>query len=65
MSTPAFQQGILGHERALLCNVVGAVLEEGRGHRPDPTMRDLGSVSAQSARSDSTGSTRVARKAGK
>ena len=39
MSTPAFLQGTLGHERGLFCNVVGAVLEEGRGHRPDPKAR--------------------------
>ncbi len=39
MSTPAFLQGILGHERGLFCNVVGAVPEEGRGYRPDPKAR--------------------------
>ena len=39
MSTPAFLQGILGHERGLFRNVVSAVLEEGRGHRPDPKAR--------------------------
>ena len=39
MSTPMFLQGILGHERGLFRNVVGAVLEEGRGHRPDPKAR--------------------------
>ena len=39
MSTPAFLQGILGHERGLFCNVVGAVLEEGRGQRADPKAR--------------------------
>ena len=39
MSTPAFLQGILGHERGLFSNVVSAVPEEGRGHRPDPKAR--------------------------
>jgi hypothetical protein len=39
MSTPAFLQGILGHERGLFRNVVSAVLEEGQGHRPDPKAR--------------------------
>ncbi len=39
MSTPAFLQGILGHERVLFSNVVGAVLEEGRGQRADPKAR--------------------------
>jgi len=39
MSTPAFLQGMLEHERGLFCNVVGAVLEDGRGHRPDPKAR--------------------------
>ena len=39
MSTPAFLQGVLGHERGLLHNVVGAVPEEGRGHRPDSKAR--------------------------
>ena len=39
MSSPAFLRGVLEHERGLFCNVVGAVLEEGRGHRPDPKAR--------------------------
>ena len=39
MSSPAFLQGILGHERGLFCNVVGAVPEEGRQHRADPKAR--------------------------
>lgn len=39
MSTPAFLQGVLGHERGLFRNVISAVLEEGRGHRPDPKAR--------------------------
>jgi hypothetical protein len=39
MNSPALLQGILGHERGLFCNVVGAVPEEGRQHRADPKAR--------------------------
>ncbi len=39
MNSPAFLQGILGHERGLFCNVVGAVPEDGRQHRADPKAR--------------------------
>lgn len=39
MSTPAFLQGMLAHERELFCNVVGAVPESGRDHRADPKAR--------------------------
>jgi uncharacterized damage-inducible protein DinB len=39
MSTPAFLQGILAHERPLFCNVVRAVPEDGRGYRCEPRAR--------------------------
>ncbi len=39
MSSPAFLQGILSHERGLFCNVVGAVPEDGRDYRCDPKAR--------------------------
>ena len=39
MSSPAFLQGILGHERGLFCNVVAAVPEDGRQRRADPKAR--------------------------
>jgi hypothetical protein len=39
MSSPAFLQGILSHERGLFCNVVGAVPEDGREYRCDPKAR--------------------------
>ena len=39
MSSPAFLQGILSHERGLFCNVVGAVPEERRDHRCEPKAR--------------------------
>lgn len=39
MSTPAFLQGFLSHERSLFVNVVKAVTEEGKEHRPDPRSR--------------------------
>ncbi len=44
MSTPAFLQGILGHDRGLFCNVVGAVPEDGRGYRPDPKARSAEAI---------------------
>ena len=39
MSTPAFFQSFLASERSLFKNVLGAVLEEGLEHRPDPKAR--------------------------
>ncbi len=39
MSTPAFLQSILTHERGLFVNVVNAVVEDGLDHRPDPKAR--------------------------
>lgn len=39
MSSPAFLQGILTHERGLFCKVVGAVPEEGRAYRCEPKAR--------------------------
>jgi uncharacterized damage-inducible protein DinB len=44
MSTPAFLQGILGHDRGLFCKVVGAVPEDGRGYRPDPKARSAEAI---------------------
>ncbi len=39
MSTPAFFKSFLEHERGLFGNVIGAVLEDGLDHRPDPKSR--------------------------
>ncbi len=39
MSTPAFLQNMLTHERGLFVNVVNAVVEDGLEHRPDPKAR--------------------------
>ena len=39
MSTPAFLQSLLTHERGLFGKVAGAVLEDGLEHRPDPKAR--------------------------
>ena len=39
MSTPAFLQNFLTHERTLFVNVASAVLPEGLDYRPDPKSR--------------------------
>ena len=39
MSTPAFFQSFLAHERGLFANVIGAVVEDGLEHRADPKAR--------------------------
>jgi len=39
MSTPAFLQGFLGHERGLFCNVVAASPDDKMDYRPDPKAR--------------------------
>ena len=44
MSSPAFLQGILGHDSGLFCNVVGAVPEDGRDYRADPKARSAEAI---------------------
>lgn len=39
MSNVAFFQSVLAQERGLFVRVVGAVLDDGLGHRPDPKAR--------------------------
>ncbi len=39
MSTPAFFQSFLGHERGLFSNVIGAVPDNALDYRPEPVAR--------------------------